>query len=228
MCHGGGTDIRDHFQIVRSDREFSSVQGIHTFDRQHVGSDVADLCSHLVEHIAKLLDMRFGSGVPQHSCTFCLDSGHNSVFGGGYGGFIHQDVAAFHPLFDLKVILTVIIGVCSQFYKGENVCVDPAPSDHIAARRGQNETAAAGAHRTGQQDGGTDSPAHIRIKIGRLHIFRLDLPGVRVDFFEGYTETFDQFAHGDHVPDHWHIMQDDGLVCEDRGTQERQCGVFIS
>ena len=73
--------------------------------------------------------------------------------------------------------------------------IDSASADHVTARRRKDQTAAAGTHRPCQQDGSTDSAAHIRIQIGRFHVFCLDLPSMGIDFFEGDPEAFDQFAH---------------------------------
>ena len=107
------------------------------------------------------------------------------------------------------VVLAVIIGVCSELDQGENVGVDTPAADDVAARRGQQQSAAAGAHGTCQQDGCADPAAHVRIEFGRFNIFCLDLPGVRVNFLKSDAKAFDEFPHCQNVADHRDIVQDD-------------------
>ena len=60
----------------------------------NVRADIADFRAHPIQQLAKLLNMRLGSGVAQNRRPLRQDAGHDRVFSSGDARFVEQDIRA--------------------------------------------------------------------------------------------------------------------------------------
>ncbi len=67
-------------------------------DGEQIGSDAADLCSHLVEHTAELLQVGFAGGTEMVQVPFCQYGSHQNVGCTGHGCFVEQHIVALKPV----------------------------------------------------------------------------------------------------------------------------------
>ena len=57
----------------------SPAQTLGAHNRQTVGRDARDVCPHAIEHVAKLLDIRFASCVINRGCSLSHHSRHENI-----------------------------------------------------------------------------------------------------------------------------------------------------
>lgn len=91
------------FEVVGADGVVAAPEAFGAFDGDGVGADAVDACAHFGEHVAEALDVGFAGGVLDAGGAFGGSGGHESVFGRGYRGFIHEDVGAFE-VFSIEVV----------------------------------------------------------------------------------------------------------------------------
>ena len=146
-------------------------------DVQGVGSDVLDAGAQGVQHVAQVLHMRLGGGIADDRLALGGHGRHDDVLGGGDAGLVQQDVRAGQAI-GTEFEHAVVGDLRAQLLQRQDVRVQPAAADDVAAGRWQAQAPARGRDRSGQQDGGPNAPAQIRVEIGRSHAPGRDAPGV--------------------------------------------------
>ena len=66
----------------------SATKCFHPFDVEEIGSHACNLCTHAVEHVAKLLQVGFAGGIVDGGLAFGHHGCHHDVGGSSYGGLI--------------------------------------------------------------------------------------------------------------------------------------------
>ena len=65
-----------------------AVEGFHPFDVEEVGSHACNLCTHAVEHVAKLLQIRFAGCIVDGGLPLGHHGCHHDIGSTGYGSLI--------------------------------------------------------------------------------------------------------------------------------------------
>ena len=110
----------------------------------------------------------------------------------------------------------------------EEVRVEAAAADHVAARRRQLDLAAAREQRRGEQDRRANARAQRRVERRRAHRLRVNaqrVAGRPLGLRARGPHELDQRLE---VADARHVLERDGLVGEQRGRDDRQGGVLVA
>ena len=91
-CH---TDEGANLDHVGQNMVFGTVQLLYTFDGEKVGSNTANLRTHTVQQMTKLLDIGFAGSVIDGSGAFGHNGCHNDIGCTCHRGFIEEHVGAF-------------------------------------------------------------------------------------------------------------------------------------
>ena len=150
--HGCQADEAADLDHVGQQRVFGAVQLPDTLDGEQVRGDARDACAHAVEHQAQLLDVRFARGVVDGRETLGHHSRHDDIGRAGHRSLVEQHVA---PLEFLAADFgaggrSVEIERGAQLLKADEVGVEPAAADLVAARLGHVAHAETRQHRTQQ------------------------------------------------------------------------------
>ena len=143
------------------------MQALHAFDMQCIGTDPGNIGPEHIQHLAKVLDMRLGSRIADDSCPAGGNRSHQDILRGSDGGLIQQDIGAFETFRIEPKSGAGVIYFRTERLERQVMCIQTAAADHIPARRRKVEAPGAGKHGAGQQDGGADAPAQVRVQVGR-------------------------------------------------------------
>src|ERR1700752_2367854 len=106
--------------------------------------------------------------------------------------------------------------------------IQPSTADYISAGGWQLKFTYARCHGTGDQNGGTNEAAEVRVQVRRLKFARVDTPRSGIQIFHLCTQAFDQVTHHTHIPDLRYVSQSYRFVCKKTGSQQRKCCVLVS
>ena len=95
LRHGCHTDKTADFDHIGKYRMFGTVQFVHSFNGQQIGGNALYLGAHAVQHLAKLLQIRFAGSIVNSGCSFGQYRCHHDVGSSGYRSFVQQHVGAF-------------------------------------------------------------------------------------------------------------------------------------
>ena len=110
----------------------------------------------------------------------------------------------------------------------QQVRVDAAAADGVAARLGHGDAAAARQERTGQQDRGADLLRELDVGRAADLALRLDADDVRFEMLDARAEPFHDLQHDPHVLNVRQVAQHDRLVRQQTRRQDRQRRVLVS
>ena len=196
-------------------------------DVQRVGAHITDTGAQRVQHVAHVLDMRLGSGIPDNRLAAGRDGGHHDVLRRRYAGLVQQDVCSSQPL-GSEFEHAIIANLGAQMLQGQDMRIKPAASNDIAPGRWQAQAAAPRRDGSRQQDGCTDAPAQIRIKFRWPHTPCQNAPRVGRKLLDFHAQAGDQQPHIQHIPYARHISQDHRLVSKQAGRKQRQRRVLVT
>ena len=129
-----------------------TVQFLHPFNGEQVGSDAAYFCSHPVEHAAELLQVGFASGIVDSGGTLCQHGSHQNIGGSCHGRFIEQHIVTLKPagsnLIDSPRLVVAEIG--SQILNPHKVGIKTTATDFISTRLRDQRFPETRHHRTDQ------------------------------------------------------------------------------
>ena len=133
--HGGHADKGTHLNHVWQDGMFCAVKRGDAFDGKEVASDAFDMCSHLAEHLAELLDVGFAGGIVDGCDAFGKHGRHDDVGGSGYGGFVQEHVGSFELFrFHVVEVLRFVVGEAgAKRLHSQEVRVEPSAAYLVAA-----------------------------------------------------------------------------------------------
>ena len=167
--HRGEPDQRADLDVIGPDRIAAAAERRWSVHDHGIGADALDAGAKRDQEMREVLHMRLGSDVAQMGGAVRRHRGHQRVFGGGHAGLVEKNVGAdeargaeFQP-----------VGCDhggAELFERQEMGVEPAPADDVAAGRRQHHLAAAGQQRPGQQDRGADPRAQHRIEIGGANV----------------------------------------------------------
>ena len=105
--------------------------------------------------------------------------------------------------------------------------IKSAAADDVAAGRRQRDGAAACEQRRGEQDGGTDSRAHLGIEIGRLDRLRVHAQCIRAVPLALGACGAHEFNKRLDIPNAGHVVQLYRLIGQERGGHDGQRRILI-
>jgi hypothetical protein len=108
------------------------------------------------------------------------------------------------------------------------VGVEPAPADHVAARRGQRDAPAAPEHRPREEDRASDALGQRAIELARRDRPGVDVEPVALRPFRLHAERLDQLDERLDVADARDVRQRDRVLGEQRGGDDRQRRVLVA
>ena len=94
LCSCCCKHIRTCLDHIRYDRIAGSVQGIDTLDPDHIGSCSFDVCSHAVQEVRHIDNVRLFRCILNRCISSCHRSCHHDVDGGSNGNHIQENVAS--------------------------------------------------------------------------------------------------------------------------------------
>ena len=176
--------------------------------------------------MAQVLHVRLGSGVADDGVALGQHGGHDGVFGAGDAHLVEQDIGAVQAVAAHLEVVVVELDLGAQCLQRQQVRIDAAPADAVAAGQGHGGAAEAAEHRAGQQHGAADLLEQIGAQLGELGVLRAKAQrGALV--FDGHAHFREQEQHRAHVADARHVVQGDALFAEQHGRQDRQGGVLV-
>ena len=195
---------------------------IDALDGQQVRRYARNARSHAVEHLAQLLQVGFAGGVVDRRRAFGQDCGHNDVGGTRHRSLVQQHVGALQLFaFDHEELVgDVEVEFRAELLESDEVGVEPAAADLVAARLGDVAHAEAGQHRADEHHRTPQARAAPAVVL-RAQIFEVDLLGAEAVGVFG--ELFDLDAHAAQQLDELHDVQNPGdIVHRDPfGSQQR-------
>ena len=116
----------------------------------------------------------------------------------------------------------------AELLEREEVGVDPAAADDVAARRRQRDRAEPGEQRPGEQDRRADPGAELGVERLGPHAAGVDAHRVGPGPLGRGAEIDEQREHGLDVPDARDVVELHRAVGEQGGGEDRQRGVLVA
>ncbi len=230
VCDGGCDQIGSGFDIVAPDAECSPVEAMDAMDDNPVCSDAGNIGSHLNQHFAEILNMRFAGGIVEIGFAVGEDGGHDEVFRAGDRGFAEQVLTgSVEAGRDGKRVGWAFMEFGSHCAKTANMRIEAALSDDIASGRVEHHVSAAGEKRTDEQEGSPDLAAKLVRKAGRGDGCGLNRDdALFLVQFHRRSDRFQEFEHTADVSDKRNVGQGNGFGSQKRSGQHGQCRVFVA
>ncbi|MGY4432401.1 hypothetical protein ACVWWO_004878 [Bradyrhizobium sp. F1.13.1] len=168
-------------------------------------ADALDLSAERDQEVGEVLHMRLGRGVAQIGGAFGGDGRDQRVLGRGHAGLVQEHVGAGQ----LRSAEFEPVGrgdLGSQLLECEDMRVEPAAADDVAAGRRQHHFAAAGEQGAREQDRGADADAQVRIEIGGADALGVNMKRIAGGPFRGSADRADQFDQRLGVTDPRHVF----------------------
>ncbi len=141
--HGSHSDERTHLDHIGQDAMLGSMQFLHAHDGEQVAGDAADLCSHRIEQMAELLDIRFASCIVDGGSSLGQHGSHDDIGSTRNGSLIEQHIAALQLLCLnlIHIALLIMHEVGTQILETQEVGVETATTYLVATRLGNGSLA---------------------------------------------------------------------------------------
>ena len=132
-----------------------AMELLHALDREAVGADTFDLCTHTHQELGELLEVRLACCVVDRRRPFGKSCCHEDVRRTRDGGFIEEHVLPLKllSLEDVALLVGVIDAACTELLEADEVCVQTATADLIAPRLGEDSVAKAPKQSPSHEDG---------------------------------------------------------------------------
>src|SRR5262245_8916139 len=106
-------------------------------DLEDVASDSRDARAHGIQGVTESLDVRLRSGIEQARASLGGRGRHHGGFGPGDARLVQENLGAPEAAAELQAIVGVVErDPCAELAKREQVRVEPAATDLVAARSG--------------------------------------------------------------------------------------------
>ena len=114
LSHSSHTYKTANLNHIGQQTMYSAAKAVDTFDCKSVAAYTADACTHLVEHLAQLVDVWLAGGV--HYCCRALshNSSHNNIGRTCNTGLVEQHIPACQPIAGIEPVAS-ILGTSSVF-----------------------------------------------------------------------------------------------------------------
>jgi putative component of toxin-antitoxin plasmid stabilization module len=173
--------------------------------------------------------VRLGRGVADDRRAGRQRGGHQRVLGTHHGRLIHEEVARLQAaVVRAQADVAGVLDDGAERAEGVEVRVEAAAPDHVAAGRRQQRLAEAREQRPGDEEGGADLLRQVRVDRGLGHRIGLQRHRVPVAPLDLHAEVLEQRNQRLGVADVRHVVQDDLLVGQQAGSQQRQRRVLVA
>ncbi|MBA7693511.1 hypothetical protein ES703_102097 [subsurface metagenome] len=114
---------------------FATMKLIGALNGKKIRSDTGDLCSHIIKHLAQLLDIRLTCSMIDRSDTFGHNSRHYKISSSCYRGFLQQHIGStkFFGRDGIIVIFLVVNKFGSQINKTVEMNIKSAATYFISS-----------------------------------------------------------------------------------------------
>ena len=226
--HCSHADERAHLDHVGQDAVAGAVQRGHANDGEQVGGDARDLCSHGVEQVAELLDVGFAGGVVDGCGALGHDGSHDDVGRARDRCLVEQHVGALEPSgLNVEDVASLLAHeLCPELLEAQEVGVQPAPSDLVAAGFCDDGLAEAAQQRAYGEHGAAQrgALAHELVALQVVEVEVVGLEGVVVAAVSGYADAhvLEQLDEVVDVEDVGDVLDVHLVAGEQRGTDHLQ------
>ena len=102
-----------------------AVQALYALNREQVGTNAVDMCSHSVEHAAKLLDVRFAGRIIYSCGATGKNSSHDNVGRSRDGSLVEEHVSSTQTVGENLVDITFgyMLELCTQSLEAQEMGV---------------------------------------------------------------------------------------------------------
>ncbi len=141
--HRSESDERADLDVIRPDPMRAATDGLPAVDGDGVGSDPIDSRAQRAEKVREVLHVRLARGIAKDRRSARRGRRDQGVLGRGYARLIEKDVGADKRL---RAELELVVGsdVGTEPLERQEVRVEPATPDHVAAGRRERDLAASG------------------------------------------------------------------------------------
>ena len=198
----------------------------HSLDADEVAGYAADFCSHVVEHMAKLLDIRFTGGIVYCGLSLCHDSSHDDVCRSRYRSLVEQHIAALQ-LVGTYLIDIAVVDVAeprSKIFEAEEMGVEPTATNLVASRLCYYRFVETGEQRSNHEHTASQRGA-LPYKLVALKIAEVDIVGtervfIGAKFLHPHPDVLEEEYEIVYVADVGNVVNDDFLRGEQRGADD--------
>ena len=233
MSLGGGCECEEtgRVHVVCSDCEFRAVELPDSLDHQDICLKSGDLRPHCVEQLCQLRDMWFARGVSYGRGSLCENCGHEEVFSGGDACLVEEQRSPRESRgASLEVVKPVVGGSCvdSESSQPVEVRVEPPPSDFVSPWLVDMCFAVSGRHWACEEERCAYCVAEFLRRGGVAEPLCAELHGGFVDFAHRDPHFHRDGEHVLDIEDVRDVVQDDGLVGQERGRHHWEGGVLVA
>ena len=169
--------------------------------------------------------MRFARRVRDHRLARREGRCHHGVLGRHHRRLVEVDVRPLQGAGELVPLAQLEVG--TELLEGVEVRVEPAPADHVTARRGHDRAAVTCEQRPGEQERGADLARELRVDlVGDVRRMHTHL--VRAEPLDLGAEVCEQAAHRLDVADVRDVGKRDRLLGEEACCEDRQGAVLVA
>jgi len=219
---GGEADEAPDLQVVGADRVGRPVELLGARDAQRVGPDAADLGAHRHQHPAEPLHVRLAGGVHEDGLPVRQRRGHDHVLGGRHRGLVEEDLRARQPPVGPQVVDLADLEAGAEGLEPQEVGVEAAAADDVAARRGQLDLAEAREDGPGEEDRRADAAGERGVDRRPGEVLGGDADGLGGQALDLAAEGLEDLEHDLDVRDVGQVLEDDRLGREQARRQDRQ------
>src|SRR5688572_10989436 len=224
---GREADERSNLDVIGPDRVRSPAYGMTPVNRERIRPDPLDVGAERGEKMRQVLHVGLARRVAKHGGAGGGDSRGQRILGRGDAGLIEKDVGALE-LLRAQMERVADIVRRTELLEGEEVGIDAAPADDVATRRRQGDLAASREQRSGEEDRRAYLRRERAIDRRGANGVRVELERIRPPPLRLHIERAHEIEKGLDIADAWHVVQGDGLIGNQRRTDDRKGGVLVS
>ena len=133
--HGCHTDKRAYLNHIWQYAMLGSMQMLHSNDSDKIRGYAANIGSHMVEHMAKLLNVWFTGCIIDSCGSLCCYCSHNDVGSTGYGSLVEKHIASLQAIgLDLiNIAFFVVNEVGSELIESKEMGVQASTTNLVAS-----------------------------------------------------------------------------------------------
>ena len=226
VCDGCEADEAADLDVLGSDRPLPTGQPLDPVDAEDVRLDALDPGAERDQEAAEILHVRLTGSVPDRGFSGCDDSGHDRVLGRHHARLVEEDAGAAQP-FRPHLVAALDLDPRTQPLKRVDVWIEPAPPDHVAARRRHARAAEPCEQRAGEQERCPDP-----LRENRVDLVGRESPGIDLDLVRSRpvrvrARAADDREHRLDVANPRDVRERHRLVGEQAGGEDRQGAVLV-
>ena len=190
------------------------------FDLQHIGADSVDPGPHLAEEHGQVDDMRLAGRIVDGGDAVGCGGGHHQVLRSGHGWHVEVDGGAFEAVGARDILTPLELDTGAHQTQPDEMLLDAAHTDVVAARLCHAGLAAPGQQRTHQEEGGAHPVRHRGQHLAPGQPLGVDLKLLGIEPADLDAHSFQEAHHGRHVLDPRHVLEPAFLLGEQAGGKD--------